>query len=252
MKLLLLNGWSASSVMLERFSACLPSSYELHVLDDIYQFELPDIISKIDALITPETVLIGWSLGGMLAMYYSSLKDKVTKPKGLIVLSASVSFLERGEGFVGVKQKDFDDLRKIVQDQDAKSFLRLFTHLLVDGSVCHKADRVFLKKMFKQEALPSWEGLSKGLDYLEKLDLRNIQFPKELAVLFIFGERDVLVDAMTNLRALEGKGRAQFKLIPEMGHFPFGFFSESIAKVFVTFLSFINDEDNVECGENII
>lgn len=247
MRVVFLNGWGASSAMLDEFKSLLPPGYQLHVLDNLYQFELADLVSRIDDLMTSDTILMGWSLGGMLALYYASLHTKKHKPKALVILNASACFLERDDFTEGVKNADFAELKQVATNQNSKTLLRLFSHLLVEGSLTHKEDRRYLKRVFNLETLPSWPVLLKGLDYLETLDLRDeLAFIHE-PTLFLLGEKDVLISASPHSKALKNKS-LEVDVVYGMGHFPFGTYAEDVVGVIVAYLSSLSgSESEIKC-----
>lgn len=242
MRLVFLNGWAASSTMLDSFKSQLPASYELIILDDLYQFELADIVSKLDELMTANTVLVGWSLGGMLALYYASLRAGKHQAKALILLNASACFLARPDYTKGVKRIEFEGLKDVVQAQDGKALVRLFTHLLVDGNQTHKEDRRLLKQVFNVQVLPSWKTLVKGLDYLEVLDLRTILNSIQQPVLCVLGENDVLINASSVSDMSQKNTHFTVNTIPGMGHFPFGMFAEKVSSSIVAYVSSLNEK----------
>jgi pimeloyl-[acyl-carrier protein] methyl ester esterase len=240
MRLVFLNGWAASSAMLDDFKTQLPSNYEFYILDDLYQFELAEIVSRIDELMTSDTVLMGWSLGGMLALYYANLNASKNKPKALVLFNSAACFLERNDFTEGVKRADFDELKQVAHAQDARALVRLFGHLLVEGSASYKEDRRFLKRVFNSEALPGWSLLSKGLDYLETLDLRAILSSIHQPTLFVLGEKDGLISASSNLNVLNNDN-FQVAVVSEMGHFPFGIYAEKVASIILGYLSSLSE-----------
>ena len=241
-RLIFLNGWAASSAMLEGFKSQLPTSYELIILDDLYQLELADIVVKIDALMTANTVLVGWSLGGMLMLYYASLRAGKHQAKALILLNASACFLERPDYTEGVKRIEFDGLKQVVQAQDSKALVRLFTHLLVGGSQTHKEDRRLLKQVFNAHVLPSWKTLVKGLGYLEELDLRTIVNSIEQPMLCVLGENDALISASSVSDLSQKSTHFTVNIISGMGHFPFGMFAENVTSSIVAYASSLNEK----------
>jgi len=211
-------------------------------LDDLYQCELGDIVIKLDELMTADTVLLGWSLGGMLALYYASLRSGKHQAKALILLNASACFLERPDYTEGVKRLEFEDLKQVVQAQDSKALVRLFTHLLVDGSQTHKEDRRLLKHVFNTQFLPSWKTLVKGLDYLEELDLRTILNSIQQPVLCVLGENDALISASSVSDLSQKSKHFTVNIISGMGHFPFGMFAEKVTSSIVAYASSLNEK----------
>lgn len=226
MRIVFLNGWAASSRMLESFKVSLPSHYELCVLDNLHQYELTEIVTKIDTLMTSETVLMGWSLGGMLALYYSKVGNKT--PKALVLLNTPICFLAR-EGFPeGVKKADFEGLKHVVTAHDAQSVVRRFSHLLVAGSTCYKEERRLLKGVFNTETLPDWSALERGLMYLEMFDFRAILKDFSHPTLCILGEHDAFIHTASYITELAEIRHAKTAIIKNMGHYPFGMFVEQV------------------------
>lgn len=239
-RLVFLNGWAASSAMIGGLKSQLPATYELTVLDNLYQFELEDIVAKIDEQMTENSLLVGWSLGGMLALYYASLSSAEHQAKALVLLNSSACFLERSDYEQGIKREEFDGLKNVIQEQNTTALVRLFTHLLVDGSRTNKEDRRLLRPIFNTQTLPSWAALTKGLGYLETLDLRSLLKSIQQPILCVLGEKDALVSASLGAELLEQNTEISVNIIAEMGHFPFGMFAQEVTDIILAYVSPLN------------
>jgi pimeloyl-ACP methyl ester carboxylesterase len=180
----------------------------------------------------------------MLVLYYASLNLNSPKAKAFILLNSSACFLERHDYKEGVRYKEFDSLKQVVQAHDSKTLVRLFTHLLVDGSLSLKDDRRLLKQVYNVGSLAGWKVLSKGLDYLEALDLRAMLNAIQLPVLWVLGEKDVLISASSGDALAEKNTGFTVKTIPGMGHYPFGIFAEKVTAIIVDYVSSLNENKN--------
>jgi len=249
MRLIFLNGWSASASLLGELPNLLSEKYELIVVDHIYQYSPEEIRRKIEALLNDETVLLGWSLGGMLALQAliedSSLSAKL---RAVIVLQATPCFMKKADWTSGVAEDAFIDLEAEVETQNGKKLVRLFTQLMLAGSVDPSAERKRINGRYTAGNLPAWPVLKKGLLYLRELDLRHSLEQLQLPVYGLYGANDALIrpEVMSFLE----KHCASFKgqIIPQMGHFPFGQFAGTIAHKIMTFLESVpKKSDSHEC-----
>lgn len=237
MRLIFLNGWSASAALLGELPDLLSERHELIVVDHIYEYSPEEIHTKIEALLSDETVLLGWSLGGMLAIQalieQRSLSDKLL---AVIVLQATPCFVNKADWTLGVAEEAFNDLEAVANKQNGKKLVRLFTQLMVAGSTEPSEERNRINAQYMSESLPPWPVLAKGLHYLKALDSRQLLHQIQLPVYGLYGANDALINAevMTFLE----KHCANFKveMIPEMGHFPFGRFAETVAQKILVFL----------------
>lgn len=239
MRLVFLNGWSFSETLLDNFKSSLPNGYELVILDHLYALELDEVVDQIDKHVSTETVLVGWSLGGMLAQYYAVTIAKADKCygnlRGLVLLNSTPCFLNNESWEYGVDIEDFTLLKAAVEARDSEELQRRFHHLVVHGSKYYRQDRRFLKDAFSVEMFPSWQVLLKGLEYLQQLDLRTNLLCIELPVLGIMGEQDALINKSTLSFCAEQCQSFSGEIIQGMGHFPFGFFAQTVTDRLIQF-----------------
>jgi pimeloyl-[acyl-carrier protein] methyl ester esterase len=238
MRLIFLNGWSASAALLGELPGRLCAKQELIVLDHLYQDSPEEISCKIEALLTEDTVLMGWSLGGLLAMQYLLAQPvEALRPLALILLQATPCFLQKADWPVGVSEEHFDALAEVTDSRNSLKLIRVFSQLMVAGSAWPKEEKNKIKAVYRPEDLPDWPALSNGLDYLKELDLREYISRLQLPVLGIYGQNDVLVKS----EVIEFMARQciNFKgeLFSQMGHFPFGHQVEKVAQCINEFLA---------------
>lgn len=240
MRVVFINGWSASEALLDKFKDFLPERVELMVLDDLYGLELDALFARIDQSLSTKTFLIGWSLGGMLALLYLSQIAKRnldhTNILGSVLLNTSPCFLETKGWPEGVTRSDFEKLKFSVDNKKADDLVRMFGHLLVAGSDNFKNDRRFIKPRFNTASLSEWNVLLRGLEYLESLDLRSILSNIDLPVLSILGEEDALINRSVESFYLNASENYKLKIFQGMGHYPFGHYAEQVSENIMKFI----------------
>ena len=149
--LLLINGWSANSEFWAELSNDLSLQYRVQIINIDQTKSIDQWLTLIDQNIKNNTLLIGWSLGGNLAIKYASLAQK--KILGLITLQTNPCFIRQQQWPNALNFSEFSELYGLVKQGDKKMFVRRFTHLLVNGSLQHKADRMQLKTCYSEASL---------------------------------------------------------------------------------------------------
>jgi pimeloyl-[acyl-carrier protein] methyl ester esterase len=246
MRLIFLNGWSASSQILGNLAEALSKEHDLIVINHLYQFCNDEINSKIDEVMTEDSVLIGWSLGGLLAMQYLiQMKSAQIRPKGLILLQSTPCFIQKNDWPHAVNEVDFSNLEALVGSHSARQFIRHFSQLMVAGSDFPQRERSMLNAVFTEKLLPSRDVLLKGLSYLRQLDLREALSSIELPVYAIFGLKDALISV--EVKIFMEKSFAYFRadVVPGMGHFPFGEKLEGLLDGMMLFLNSLSSDVDV-------
>jgi len=218
--LLLINGWSANMRFWQDFIADLPESFSCQVIDLDQDKALNEWLELIDQSVSKNTVLMGWSLGGTLAIQYAASTNKSFL--ALVTLQTNPCFLVRRGNVVGLDSNEFDALNALVSDEPnkRKALVRQFTHLLVVGSLAHKEDRRNLKLNYSETALSDVEVLRSGLKFLADLDARQALTEVPQPCLHIYGRHDALVPVEVSALVKKNNPHHQVQVIDEMAHLP--------------------------------
>ncbi len=170
--------------------------------------------------------LVGWSLGGLLAMQ-AALAESVRQGRsnhasirGLILIAATPCFSRREHWPHGVAEPLVEQMA-IDLESDPEQVFNRFLALEVHGSEHAAADLRLLRKEAFRHGLPSTAALCAGLDVLRTSDLTSQLDQLKLPVLLIGGRRDRLVP----YAALEASALAlpdvHLVRIPGAAHAPF-------------------------------
>ena len=194
--LVLLHGWGSGSESWQPLLAELQTISAVIALDlpgfgeskAIPEFNLESLIDLIAGELPQQCVLIGWSLGGMLAVQLAArYPHKITR---FVTLASNLKF---------VASRDYDTAMPLAVNrqfnksfaEDAQGTLKLFGGLLAQGDA---NERALLKQM---RALAKPEGINdnwlQALLLLTELDNREIFSNLVQAGLHLLAEKDVLV-----------------------------------------------------------
>jgi pimeloyl-ACP methyl ester carboxylesterase len=223
--LLVINGWSANKDFWVDFSHDVSALFTVQIIDVDQVKPLNEWLELIDQNVSRHTLLMGWSLGGNLAVKYASVSRK--EFLGLITLQTNPCFIAREQWTNALVATEFSALYDLVKSGDKKTIVRRFTHLLVNGSGQHKSDRKQLKSCYSDASIKERAILLSGLDLLRDLDVRNALIKVSVPCLHILGAKDELIPASvkSDIEALFlSQGGAcqhhQVAVLAEMAHLP--------------------------------
>lgn len=174
------------------------------------------LLAELEALLPPDCLLLGWSLGRMLSVPLAARSRKV---RALVTIAANGTFVEQeagaeAEAWPGMPARVFEQFCTAQRETPEKNWQR-FCGLEARGD---SAMRDLLKtlKTWQPEKIPhSWNA---ALACLGSLDNRALLAQLDMPAVHILGDGDALVPvaAAEKMQSLSG----QVKIIAGAGHCP--------------------------------
>lgn len=192
--IVLLHGWGFDSRVWEPLHDLLAQYADVWLVDLSYENQTVDSLS--DAILEglpAKSLLVGWSLGGMLAANITAQSLIENQEKiilGLVTLSANTKFVASESWPSAMPQATFSAFVEGVNKNPARQ-LKRFSILLAQGE-----DESREQAAWQNGVLPEFvdkENLLAGLALLNAID--NMEKLKEIKCpsLFLFGKNDALV-----------------------------------------------------------
>ncbi len=238
--LVLIHGWGCDS------NTWQPILSDLQKLANVIAIDLPgfgeseavetfclhNILSSIEPLLPQECVLVGWSLGGMIA---TQLAEKYpSKVVTLITLATNAKFIA-SEDYKDAMPANINLQFNQSFYDNAQATLKIFSGLIAQGD---NNERALVKKIRISHSLEktnhNWH---QALDLLSNLDnresIKNLQQPS----LHFFADGDSLVpkSAAAAVAALNSQHRCI--IVPQSAHALHWSQPESLVKIISDFLS---------------
>jgi pimeloyl-[acyl-carrier protein] methyl ester esterase len=212
--LVLFHGWGAAgSIWRRQTEAFAP---RLRVLaPDIPAWEPEWFRQYLRELPLPETVLAGWSLGGMLLMEVLA-GHPGPPPGGLMLVGVAASFCRRPEFPWGQPAAGVRAMRRALRDQPRQVLQEFARNCLAPGEENFRAEA---EAAFRWPAHP--ESLAAGLDYLRRQDLRGSLGHLATAPVIVQGEADRIVAASQAKFIHQHLPGSRLHLLKGAGHLPF-------------------------------
>ncbi len=185
--IVLLHGWGCDSRIWESLIPFLNAYADLILVDIEYADKNSDECCKeIEKVLPDSSVLLGWSLGGMLATRLAAMYP--TKVNALISLASNASFVANDGWANAMLPETFMVFFGLFVSNSQKALTR-FSLLQVKGDSDSSQQLSYLKKCLVNNA-----SLKTGLDYLREMNNRDILLHEIICPsLYVFGESDTLV-----------------------------------------------------------
>ncbi len=230
--LVLLHGWGLHSGVWQSILSQLEKQFYCYTVDmlghgesqskssasfslDNMREELQQLINRIES---DDIILLGWSLGGLVALdYLSYLPNSIKK---LILVTSNACFCKKQSWPYGLDIAVLDSFAMQLE-QDYKKTVDKFMALQMFGVEDYKQPLKILKASIACRPMPSIEALRNGLDILKNCDLTAKLHTIEQPVLMINGEHDRLMPYQAAEAMQPLFKNAQCELIQGAGHAPF-------------------------------
>ncbi len=195
--LVLLHGWGLNAEVWQNIVPRLSSQFRLHLVDlpgfgrsqGFAPLSLAAMAQQLLPQLPDRAVLLGWSLGGLVASQIAiSQPERVA---ALISVASSPCFTER-EAWSGIKPDTLQNFQQQLST-DFQRTVERFLALQTMGTEHARQDARQLKEVVLSQPMPSVAVLEGGLEILRQEDLRDALDDLTLPFLRIYGYLDGLV-----------------------------------------------------------
>jgi pimeloyl-[acyl-carrier protein] methyl ester esterase len=212
--LVLLHGWGATGSIWRRQVEALSGQGFTVLTPTLPVWETPWLIGYLKELPWAETVLVGWSLGGMLLL--EALSREPLTPAGLVLVATPASFCQRPDHPWGQPRAVVRSLRRTVRGDSPRALIDFATRCLAPTEA-----------NFQEELLTEFQprqngaDLTAGLDYLLNTDLRPNLSRIRVGALIIQGDQDAIVPPAQAEVLRQFLKDSQMVELSDAGHAPF-------------------------------
>jgi len=238
-----LHGWGMNAEVWFEIQQVFEENYRVTVIDlpghgrsqsENLGVDFDALVELVEANIPDHCILVGWSLGGVVAQ---SIAIRYPQKLNKLVLVASNAQFQQSDNWHCAMKPEV--LENFVQNlhQDYKSTLQQFLMLQALGAENAKKTIRELKQRLFLHGEPETVALENGLLFLKNVsvleDLHKITIPS----LIVNGRLDSLVPAAAGEKMQQMIPQSEFKLIDKAGHAPFLSHSDLFINYLKEFLS---------------
>lgn len=235
--LVLLHGWGLNSGVWDNLVPVLSPHFNMTLIDlpgfglnhDIVpeDYDLSSVAKLIAEVIPSQSIVLGWSLGGLIAQYIAV--NKLVAMKQLVLLCTSPKF-KATEEWDGIAEPVLNLFHKQLEHDFGKTLER-FLAIQAMGSQSAKSDIRQLKHAIDQYPLPHKNALSGGLKLLSEVDLRDQLSQISIPTTWFFGRLDSLVPQKVAGLINDLQPEAKQVVMSKVSHAPFVSDLESFSNI---------------------
>ena len=225
--LVLLHGWGLHSIVWDDVMPGLLEHFRVTVVDlpGMGQSPLPNdpytldfLVGQVASVMPEKAHLMGWSLGGLVALRMASLMPE--RVRSVVSVATSPKFTRSDDWPAAMPGEILAKFAEIF-DEDQEGTLIRFLALNCKGAVTQKDDIRKLRSILYFCGLPAGRALREGLNILRDTDLRDSLVEIARPTLMLFGEHDNLVPAavMAEIEAIAPN--VELALQQGVSHVPF-------------------------------
>ena len=180
--------------------------------------DLAGLARSLSGRVPDGAVVLGWSLGGMVALELA--RQRPAALGGLVLLASTPRFLEAPDWPQGIAAGLLETFARDVA-ADYPRALRDFLALQVYGADDPRSTLRTLRTAIRSRPAPDPRALAAGLDILRVTDLRGSLHGIELPALVIAGQHDRLTHPRSGAALAAALPRSEYRLLEGAGHAPF-------------------------------
>lgn len=193
--LVLIHGWGCDSRTWQPLLPALQKIATVTCIDlpgfgrseMLADYSLDAVLARLEPQLPEYSVIMGWSLGGMLAVQLAARYPQ--KISGVIALAANAKFVASPD-YLAAMARSVNRHFNNSFTQDPQASLKIFGGLLAQGDEHERALLKQLRRTETGEINPNW---LQALELLAQLDNRAALAQLTLPVLHLLAEKDALV-----------------------------------------------------------
>jgi pimeloyl-[acyl-carrier protein] methyl ester esterase len=223
----LLHGWALHGGMWGTWLDALAVDHRLHLLDlpghgrspwDANARDLAGLVRAVLPHVPPGSVVLGWSLGGLLALELA--RRHPGHVDALVLVATTPKFVADPGWEHGVSPEVLEQFSRGL-DVDYRGTVQNFLALQVRGDERAIETLRALRRSLASHGEPDPRALEAGLGILRRTDLRDDLARIAVPALVIAGEHDRLTPPAAGLELATRLASARMCLVERSGHAPF-------------------------------
>jgi pimeloyl-ACP methyl ester esterase len=239
----MLHGWGTTSDIWQTWLVILKEHFSIMCIDlpglglsvaTADAMDLNNVVSEFERMIPAKSVLLGWSLGGLLSILIAQrLQHKIS---ALITIACNPCFVQSVDWKEAMPMAVFDQFAGELANNKYKTLKRFFMLQVKTGS----ASKLILSRLKEINSSAEHSQLILSLDYL-RLDVRAALKNLALPSLHFYAEQDQLVPIKVSDKVFNLSSNIVIYKIPKAGHLPFLSDANLMLKVICDFLPVSTD-----------
>lgn len=223
--LVLIHGWGLHGDFWPELVSALSKHYYCHNVDlpghgqsPACTWTLTHLSQKLGQTLPPQSIILGWSLGGIVAQHFAL--NYPMHVKALVLVASTPRFLQAPDWPNAAKHQAFDDMAAGLESNFETTVTDFMKLTLLSGDRPKYKWSELLKRAFKH-GHPSSKALQNGLSILASGDFRFHVERIYAPTLCVSGEHDRLTPPQASEFMSQKMPKGEWLNIKGAGHAPF-------------------------------
>ncbi|NOQ16249.1 MAG: pimeloyl-ACP methyl ester esterase BioH [Methyloprofundus sp.] len=238
----MLHGWAMHTGIWRSFAETLSKDRQVICMDlpghghsdNVSPYGMEAIVDAIhDALPKRHCIIVGWSLGGNIALRLAEKYPQ--RVRSLVLIGSNPHFLQAKQ-WLGVNAEVLKEFANNLQNNPTATLLR-FMSLQLQGMANMKVVFKEIKAAMQECAPPEADVLMGGLEILRTVDLRAALHDLVVPVQIILGDLDTLVPVVVGKQCKQLQSRLEIEIISGAGHMPFITHQQQVTRIVSDFIA---------------
>jgi pimeloyl-[acyl-carrier protein] methyl ester esterase len=215
-----LHGWGQSRQIWQKQQDIFPDATFLNLPGHGGAADAHDWVTSIAGQL-PESpcIIVGWSLGGTVAMKIAlKYPEKVA---ALILVATTPRFCSKEGWEHGCSDELFRTFKSGIETNAAKTMSRFFALMFQGDKITRQVCNDIARIAVDGDSPPSEAGLRRGLEQLEKCDLRHQLSRIVQPAVVMHGEGDAVIPVGAGRHLAESLPNSHWHPFSHCGHAPF-------------------------------
>ena len=205
--ILCFSGWAQNASALEPLLTPVTHNFQISSFDYLKFSDIDDLFAGLKDSVGNPDIIIGWSLGGQIALRLIS--QKIFKPQRLILISTPI---------LPAKSALFEHLKDNLNNNSQKVAGKLLALMVKDDGSARNNIR---NNLYLKLSSNNQQFLSFWLEELESFNSNNLDFTGLPETLIIHGDNDLVIDVNNSKLLAEKIANCKLELFNSCGHLPF-------------------------------
>lgn len=222
--IVLLHGWGSSSKIWQPCISELGKEFQLWCVDlpghgDSHDMEWDESVHQglelLANTLPPRCLLVGWSLGGLLAQLFT--KQYTQRVQGLMLVASTPKFVTSNDWPHAMPPRTFQQFVKQYDASPQETLKQFIALQILHG----RSLKIIMRELDHASSFQALEKIRWGLEWLLKLDLREAFVSNGLPIVLFHGENDQVSSLQAAEQTAEIWEHTQLCKISQAGHVPF-------------------------------
>lgn len=224
--LVLIHGWGMNSNIWQSIESDLSKHFKLIIINlpgmgscsSGYNYSIDSLVKNLNKLIPNNSTILGWSLGGQIAIAFE--KKFPQRVKKLILISTTPCFVNKKDWIFGIDKNNFEKFYSQILINPKKTIHQFFL-LQLHGLENIRKKASDLKENILKLGIPSTKALTSSLNLLLKNDFRKDLDKINAPTLIIYGDKDRITPPSSSKFMHQIIKRSSIIVFNGSGHIPF-------------------------------